>query len=129
MPELNPSPKIPTTDSPYLSPNPKIADGKVDGGRETPVIVETEPKYENAPDSVQDEKLKLLEQRVAALEAKFANYYTKTETYAKTEVYAKSETYAKTEVYNKTEVYTKAETDAAIEAAVNPPEEPQEPEE
>ena len=36
MPELNPSPKIPTTEKPYLSPNPKIAEGKIDGGRETP---------------------------------------------------------------------------------------------
>lgn len=108
MPELNPSPKIPTTEKPYLSPNPKIEEGKVDGGRETPVIVETAPKYENAPDSVQDEKLKLLEQRIAALESKADALEDKFDDY-----------------YTKSQVYTKAETDAAIEAAVNP----QEPEE
>lgn len=49
MPELNPSPKIPTTDSPYLSPNPKIEEGKLDGGRGTPVIVETAPKEQIDP--------------------------------------------------------------------------------
>lgn len=44
MPELTPSPKFPISEKPHLSPNPKLEDSIVDGGRGTPVVVGTEPK-------------------------------------------------------------------------------------
>lgn len=43
MPELE-QPNFPTGVKPHLSPNPKLTHELVDGGRETPVIVVTEPK-------------------------------------------------------------------------------------
>ena len=43
MPELE-QPNFPTGVKPHLSPNPKLTHEIVDGGRETPVIVVTEPK-------------------------------------------------------------------------------------
>ena len=44
MPELNPSPKFPITEKPRLSPNPKSTLEYKDGGRGTPVIVNTPPQ-------------------------------------------------------------------------------------
>ena len=46
MPELNPSPKFPITEKPRLSPNPKSTLEYKDGGRGTPVIVNTDPAYQ-----------------------------------------------------------------------------------
>lgn len=46
MPELNPSPKFPVTEKPRLSPNPKSTLEYKDGGRGTPVIVNTDPAYQ-----------------------------------------------------------------------------------
>ena len=45
MPELE-QPNFPTGVKPHLSPNPKLTHELVDGGRETPVIVVTEPKQQ-----------------------------------------------------------------------------------
>lgn len=49
MPELNPSPKFPITEKPRLSPNPKSSLTLEDGGRGTPVIVNTPPKHSIDP--------------------------------------------------------------------------------
>ena len=49
MPELNPSPKFPITEKPRLSPNPKSTLEYKDGGRGTPVIVNTPPQHSIDP--------------------------------------------------------------------------------
>ena len=45
MPKL-PQPNYPQGEYPYLSPNPNSHEIVVDGGRGTPVIVNTEPKFQ-----------------------------------------------------------------------------------
>ena len=69
MPELNPSPKFPITEKPRLSPNPKSSFSLEDGGRGTPVIANTEPKYQGNYDTDQDARISVLEGKMAQAES------------------------------------------------------------
>lgn len=69
MPELNPSPKFPITEKPRLSPNPKSTLEYKDGGRGTPVIVNTDPAYQGSQDTDQDARISLLEGKMAQAES------------------------------------------------------------
>ena len=69
MPELNPSPKFPITEKPRLSPNPKSTLEYKDGGRGTPVIVNTDPAYQGSQDTDQNARISVLEGKMAQAES------------------------------------------------------------
>lgn len=72
MPEKE-QPNFPIGGKPYLSPNPNNPGFQPkDGGRETPVIVGTEPKKQDDLDTDQSQAITSLGGRVSTLETKTA---------------------------------------------------------